>query len=201
MQVFTRGRVALAVARVAVGLLVAPSLGCGGAKPDTDGTAGTPARSRPLASAPLASACVAPGMDVALPRVDAADTLQLGALRGRVVLIEFMASWCGECLEALPHLAALHRDRGADGLSVLWVSQDFDRDDIETCYEQHRAQIPFAVVHDAGERWWASTGFTSVPGLVVIDRAGCVRMAEAAEGDAWRRADALVERLLAAPGT
>jgi thiol-disulfide isomerase/thioredoxin len=44
--------------------------------------------------------------------------------RGQVVLVDFWATWCGPCLELLPHAVELHRRLGAKGLKVVTVSLD-----------------------------------------------------------------------------
>jgi peroxiredoxin len=52
----------------------------------------------------------------------------LSAHKGKVVLVNFWATWCGPCQVEMPHLEALHKELGAKGLVVLGVSADSARD-------------------------------------------------------------------------
>lgn len=52
------------------------------------------------------------------------DTIDLAALRGKVVLIDFWATWCVPCVQELPHIKALLQEHHADGLEVVGVSLD-----------------------------------------------------------------------------
>lgn len=61
--------------------------------------------------------------DFQLPTVMAGD-LRLSDFRGRVVLLDFLASWCRPCKDAIPHLNQLQREYGGKGLSVIGYSVD-----------------------------------------------------------------------------
>ncbi|MGH9456405.1 MAG: redoxin family protein [Thermoanaerobaculia bacterium] len=52
------------------------------------------------------------------------EPIDLEQLRGKVVLLDFWQSWCGPCREGFPHIEALSRERAADGLVVIGVTQN-----------------------------------------------------------------------------
>ena len=53
----------------------------------------------------------------------------VGGHRGKVVLVDFWATWCGPCRKHFPHTVELHRQFGEQGLAVVAVSMDDPRDD------------------------------------------------------------------------
>lgn len=54
----------------------------------------------------------------------------LSAYRGRVVLIDFWATWCKPCVDALPELRELAAELPADRFTLLAISVDFDRETV-----------------------------------------------------------------------
>ena len=64
-----------------------------------------------------------PAKDIALPNVNG-DTLRLSDLKGKVVLLDFWASWCGPCRRENPNVVAMYKKYNADGFEVYSVSLD-----------------------------------------------------------------------------
>ena len=110
------------------------------------------------------------------PSLDA-PTLQgprfsLERLRGRVVVVDFWASWCEPCRRSFPALNDLSRRYAARGVTVVGVSVD----DEASNYQRFVRELhpTFAVVHDAShqiaDRWAPS----SMPTTYVIGRDGVI---------------------------
>ena len=96
----------------------------------------------------------------------------IGALRGRVVLLDFWATWCGPCRVVVPKLGALQARYGAQGLSVLGVSTENAE---EVALFAQRMSVRYAVAIDKHAETTRSYGVMSLPTLVVVDKRGIVR--------------------------
>ena len=73
-------------------------------------------------AAPLSRGSAAP--DFGLPRLDGGGELSLPALRGRVVLLNFWATWCAPCEEEMPAMQRLHESLASDAFELVAVSVD-----------------------------------------------------------------------------
>jgi peroxiredoxin len=94
-------------------------------------------------------------------------------LAGRVVLLDFWASWCAPCKASFPVLGDLQRELGARGLTVLGVSVDEKRSAYDAFLK--RQSPPFATVRDAEHRLSKAVGVPKMPTSYLIDRRGVVR--------------------------
>ncbi len=99
--------------------------------------------------------------------------LDLGPYRGKVVYLDFWASWCGPCRESFPWLSALAREFGSGDLVVIGVNVDKDRQRAQRFLEDTPAGFP--IVYDPDGQLAAAYKITGMPSAVLIDRQGRVR--------------------------
>jgi thiol-disulfide isomerase/thioredoxin len=119
----------------------------------------------------------------------------VGELRGRVLLLDFWATWCGPCRIVMPRLAQLQDRHGAEGLTVLGLSSE----EAEPVASFVRHQPPrYAIGLDPDAETARRYGIMSMPTVVLIDRHGTVRdVFIGYDPDAEARLEAEVQRLLA----
>jgi cytochrome c biogenesis protein CcmG, thiol:disulfide interchange protein DsbE len=82
--------------------------------------------------------------DFTLPQLDGRD-LRLSSYRGKVVLLDFWASWCAPCREETPHLIELQQKYGGRGLQIIGVSMDDSPDPARAFYQQFHMNYPVAM--------------------------------------------------------
>ena len=102
------------------------------------------------------------------------ETLRLSDLRGRVVLLNFWATWCGPCRVEMPWFEQLHRERAGDGLVVLGASTDVGKPDVVRRFLEERS-ITYAVGQASPSLEQAFGGVRGLPTSFLIDRSGRIR--------------------------
>jgi thiol-disulfide isomerase/thioredoxin len=102
-----------------------------------------------------------------------ASDLNLDAYRGKVVYIDFWASWCAPCRESFPWLDQLERQFGSKDLVVIGVNVDHDRDSAERFLNENFVSFP--IVYDPLGKIATAYKVKGMPSSVLIDRAGQVR--------------------------
>lgn len=105
-----------------------------------------------------------------LPRLDRPGKLELTSLRGKVVVLNFWASWCIPCKQEAPALERIWREFRPKGVVVLGVdSEDFSGDAKDF---MRRYGITYPVVRENGRDLYGPYGVTGVPETRIIDRQG-----------------------------
>ena len=111
----------------------------------------------------------APAPDFALPKFDGGE-IRLSSYKGKVVLLDFWATWCDPCREEIPSFVGLQQKYGDRGLQIIGVSMDDSPDPVRAFYQQFHMNYP-AVMGTAatGE---AYGGVLGLPIAFLIDREG-----------------------------
>ncbi len=125
-----------------------------------------------------------------LPTADI-GTISFEALRGRVVYVDFWASWCGPCRRSFPWMNELHQRYGARGLTIVAINVDAKREDADRFLRQYPAT--FAVVYDPTGATPRAYDVKAMPSSYLVDRAG--RIAAIEHGFLDERRAAIDERI------
>jgi thiol-disulfide isomerase/thioredoxin len=142
----------------------------------------------------------------------------LEQLRGKVVLLDFWAVWCGPCIATFPHLRDWHERFGPEGLQIIgvtryygyqWneetaraargedVSNEEELEMLEMFRQHHQLDYGFLVGGPDNTNSQAY-GVTGIPQAVLVDKQGKVRMIRVGSGDANAKAlEEMIEQLLA----
>jgi thiol-disulfide isomerase/thioredoxin len=136
-----------------------------------------------------------PAPPVVATAVQGSFPASLGELRGRVVLLDFFASWCQNCKKLSPVLARWQERYKARGLTVVGVTTDGQDSASELVKSWN---IPFAVGSDPERRTETIYRVSALPSMYFIDKKGIVRDVRVGWDGAGRESiEKLIERLLA----
>lgn len=102
---------------------------------------------------------------------DAGNRLRLSHLAGKVVILDFWASWCGPCREQAPIVEQVGKAHGADVVAVGVATSD-ERDDALGFVRS--AGLAYTMVFDEGTRVAAAYGVRNLPTVVVVSKGGKV---------------------------
>lgn len=113
------------------------------------------------------------------------EPLTLEALRGRVLLLEFWATWCRSCVEVFPKVKRLHAEHADRGLEVLALTRHYytspgpvesaekELELIQSYVREHELEFPVGIAEDATTQM--TYGAIGLPTVALIDRQGIVR--------------------------
>lgn len=115
------------------------------------------------------------GQELTLDGTTAAGkTFDWASYRGKVVLIDFWATWCGPCVAELPNVKSLYDKFHEQGFDVVGISLDQDRGALDKFLSDKG--IPWTTLHQAGGQHPAAAfyGVSSIPTMLLVGRDGKV---------------------------
>ncbi len=101
-------------------------------------------------------------------------TGSIPSTKGKVVYLDFWASWCGPCKKSFPTLEKWHQAYNSQGLVVLGISVDEKPADMEAFLKKQAVNFP--QLHDAAQKLVAAAGADTMPTSILIDRKGQVHL-------------------------
>jgi cytochrome c biogenesis protein CcmG, thiol:disulfide interchange protein DsbE len=104
---------------------------------------------------------------------DAQNKVTLSQLRGKIVVLNFWATWCPPCVEEMPSLVEMQRRMKAKGVTVLAVSLDVDDAAYRQFVKLHNVDL--LTVRDGDEKSNTLYGTFKFPETYIIDRNGVMR--------------------------
>jgi thiol-disulfide isomerase/thioredoxin len=107
-------------------------------------------------------------------------------LKGKLVIVDFWASWCGPCRGTFPMMEDMHKRLGKRGLVIIAVNEDKSRVAMTEFLRQH--PVSFTVVRDAKKKLAATVNVALLPASYILDGNGKVVSIQSGERTMQNRA-------------
>ncbi|WP_437205657.1 TlpA family protein disulfide reductase [Planctomicrobium sp. SH664] len=130
------------------------------------------------------------------------DAFDIKSLEGKVVLVDFWATWCGPCLQELPHVKEMYEAYNDKGFEVVGISLDDNKQALEKFLDDQDIEWVTLFSNDPEKQGWENPlvqhyGITGIPMAILLDQKGNV-VSMKARGE---NLTAELKKLLGAPAT
>jgi peroxiredoxin len=116
-------------------------------------------------------------------RNGAGGNLRLAEQRGRIVMVNFWATWCAPCRQEMPHLERIHQKYKPAGFVLLGVSVDDDPRNAVSVAQ--KLGVTFPILLDTDKQVSRAFDVRTMPSTVLLDRDGTVRFAHRGYRDGY----------------
>lgn len=136
-----------------------------------------------------------PMPEFSLPDLSGSQQFDSSQLQGKVVYIDFWASWCAPCRVSFPILDAIAKEYADRGLQVIGINLDENLDDARRFVEQ--TPVDFLLLSDPEGQSAGEFSVKAMPSAYLIDRQGQIRKVHLGfrKGDGERLREELLELL------
>ncbi len=118
------------------------------------------------------------------------EEIDLASLKGKVVVIDFWAHWCGPCRASMPKLKELLKKHQDQGFVLIGVHVGPDEESMKKTVEA--LEIDWPIAYDPMKKIGTAYACDSYPDYYVIDRKGQLRFADLANSEVPRAVEALL---------
>ena len=153
-----------------------------------------------MASRELARVKILRKLTIGSPAIDFStvssegEKVTLSAFKGKVVLLDFWASWCAPCRQEMPNVKKVYEDYNGKGFEIIGISLDESREKFKGYVNMYA--LPWVQIFD-GKGWMSRIGqlyaVNAIPATVLLDQQGNIRYKNVRGKELRRAVDALID--------